>query len=69
MQCSGAGVMAAHLTAGRSQQHAYQHLTYTPVPGVITATALKVPHAAVPGQGVHNTSGADGMHKGCLSGS
>lgn len=69
MHCSEAEVMAAHLIAGRSQQDACQHLTYTPVPGVVAAAALEVSHAAVPGQGVHNTSGADGVHKGCLSGS
>lgn len=34
--------MAAQLTAGQSQQDACQHLTYTPVPGVITAAALEV---------------------------
>lgn len=44
-------------------------LTNAAVPGVITAAALEVPHAAVPGEGVHDTGRADGVHEGCFPGS
>lgn len=42
-------------------------LTQLSIAGVITATVVKVPQAAVPGQCVHDARRADGMNKGCFS--
>lgn len=41
-------------------------LTQLSIAGVITATVVKVPQAAVPGQCVHDACGADGMDKSSL---
>lgn len=41
-------------------------LTQLSIAGVVTATVVKVPQAAVPGQRVHDACGADGMDKSCL---
>lgn len=46
-----------------------RQLTDAAVPGVVAAAALEVSHAAVPGEGVHDASRADGVYKGCFPGS
>ena len=46
-----------------------RQLTDAAVPGVVAAAALKVSHAAVPGEGVHDAGRADGVYKGCFPGS
>lgn len=56
-------------TEGQGQSVLGQSLTDAAVPGVIAAAALKVSQAAVPGEGVHDPSRADGMHKGGFPGS
>lgn len=43
-------------------------LTSLTIPGVITATIIKVAQAAVPCKSVHNPSRTDGMNKCCLPG-
>lgn len=42
-------------------------LTQLSIAGVVTATVVKIPQAAVPGQRVHDTRRADGVDKGCFS--
>lgn len=56
-------------TEGRGQCVLGWSLTDAAVPGVVTAAALEVSQAAVPGEGVHHPGRADGVHKGGFPGS
>lgn len=53
----------------QSQPVGRRQLTDAAVPGVVAAAALKVSHAAVPGEGVHDAGRADGVYKGRFPGS
>lgn len=62
-------VVSSEGAGAKPRQAAHRQLTDAPVPGVVAAAALEVAHAAVPGQGVHDAGGADGVHEGRLPGS
>lgn len=76
VQRPGRGGVSAGLSGGEKsfscplgwvRDSSFCVLTQLSIAGVVTATVVKIPQAAVPGQRVHDTRRADGMDKGCFS--